>query len=72
MLTNVGAAAALGAAFPLAFKVGGDTVKLTVNQAKKGYEAIRNAHRSVGQQSSVAADTAADMVDEIENTFANI
>ena len=68
---NVGAAAALGAAFPLAFKVGGDTVKLTVNQAKKGYEAIRNAHRSVGQQSSVAADTAADMVDEIENTFAN-
>ena len=38
---NVGAAAALGAAFPLALKVGGDTVKLTVNQAKKGYEAIR-------------------------------
>ena len=69
--TNVGAAAALSAAFPLAFKVGGDTVKLTVNQAKKGYEAIKSAHQSVGQRVSQTADTAADMVDEIENTFAN-
>jgi len=69
--TNVGAAAALSAAFPLAFKVGGDTVKLTVNQAKKGYEAMKSAHQSVGQRFSQTADTAADMVDEIENTFAN-
>ena len=69
--TNVGAAAALSAAFPLAFKVGGDTVKLSVNQAKKGYEAIKSAHQSVGQRFSQTADTAADMVDEIENTFAN-
>ena len=68
---NVGSAAALSAAFPLVFKVGGDTVKLTASQAKKGYEAIKRAHQSVGQRSSAAADTAADMVDEIENTFAN-
>ena len=68
---NVGSAAALSAAFPLVFKVGGDTVKLTASQAKKGYEAIKKAHQSVGQRSSAAADTAADMVDEIENTFAN-
>tara|TARA_E500000305_G_scaffold1019_1_gene1017 strand:- start:281 stop:3928 length:3648 start_codon:yes stop_codon:yes gene_type:complete len=69
--TNVGAAAALSAAFPLAFKVGGDTVKLTASQAKKGYEAIKSAHQSAGQRFSQTADTAADMVDEIENTFAN-
>jgi hypothetical protein len=68
---NVSSAAALSAAFPLVFKVGGDTVKLTASQAKKGYEAIKKAHQSVGQRSSAAADTAADMVDEIENTFAN-
>jgi hypothetical protein len=70
-VVNVSSAAALSAAFPLVFKVGGDTVKLTASQAKKGYEAIKKAHQSVGQRSSAAADTAADMVDEIENTFAN-
>jgi len=68
---NVSSAAALSAAFPLVFKVGGDTVKLTASQAKKGYEAIKSAHQSVGQRVSQTADTAADMVDEIENTFAN-
>ena len=70
-VVNVSSAAALSAAFPLVFRIGGDTVKLTASQAKKGYEAIKKAHQSVGQRSSAAADTAADMVDEIENTFAN-
>ncbi len=67
---NVGSATALSAAFPLVFRVGGETVKLTASQAKKGYEAIKKAHQSAGQTSSAAADTAAEMIDEIENTVA--
>tara|TARA_R100001463_G_scaffold42220_2_gene88718 strand:+ start:4271 stop:6907 length:2637 start_codon:yes stop_codon:yes gene_type:complete len=39
-VTNVGGAAVIGGAFPVVIKVGADTVKLTMKQAKKGVDVL--------------------------------
>tara|TARA_B100000579_G_scaffold437790_1_gene469041 strand:- start:6164 stop:9391 length:3228 start_codon:yes stop_codon:yes gene_type:complete len=65
---NVAAAGALSAAFPLAFKVGGDTVKLTLNQAKKGYNAIKSASERLGLRVSADARAAESIMEEVEAT----
>ena len=66
---NVAAAGALSAAFPLAFKVGGDTVKLTLNQAKKGYNAIKSASERLGLRVSADARAAESIMEEVEATI---
>jgi predicted kinase len=66
---NVSAASALSGAFPLTFRIGGEVVKLSGSQAKKGYEAIKNAHKSIGQEVSENARTAENIADEIESTI---
>jgi len=66
---NVAAASTLSAAFPLTFRIGGEVVKLSGSQAKKGYEAIKNAHKSIGQEVSENARTAENIADEIESTI---
>jgi hypothetical protein len=66
---NVGAAGALSAAFPLSFKVGGDAIKLTVGQAKKGYNAIKTASARLGQRVSNDAQAAESLLDTIESTI---
>jgi len=53
---NVAVGGVFGAGAPLVFKIGGDTVKLTADQAKKGYEALVNSGAFTPKATTRAAE----------------
>lgn len=56
---NVAVGGVFGAGAPLVFKIGGDTVKLTADQAKKGYEALVNSGAFTPKATTRAAENLA-------------
>ena len=57
---NVAVGGVFGAGAPLVFKIGGDTIKLTADQAKKGYDALVNSGAFTPRATTRAAENMAE------------
>jgi len=63
-VTNVGGAAVIGGAFPIGLKIGGKTIGLTVEQAKKGAQVLSRGKKTDIQQAAEILEEATQSIGE--------